>query len=88
MADALFARWLCRFVVPAAVTSDRGTQFTSVVWEALCARLGNKHITTTVFHPCSNGMVKRAHRQLKDALLARQAEIDWPEHLPWVLLGL
>jgi hypothetical protein len=51
-------------------------------------RLGIKHITTTTFHPCSTGMVERAHRQLKDALRARQAANDWPEHLPWVLLGL
>jgi hypothetical protein len=77
-----------RFGVPAAVTSDRGTQFTSAVWEALCTRLGIKHIISTAFHPCSNGMVERAHHQLKDALRARQAVNDWPEHLPWVLLGL
>ncbi len=82
VADALVANWLCRFGVLAAVTSDRGTQFTKTVWVALCARLGAKHITTTVFHPCSNGMVKRAHRQLKDALRARQPANDWPEHLP------
>jgi hypothetical protein len=87
-ADALVTGWICRFGVPAAVTSDRGTQFTSAVWEALCTRLGIKHITTTAFHPCSNGIVERAHRQLKDAMRARQAANDWPEHLPWVLLGL
>jgi len=31
-------------------------------------------------------MVKRAHRRLKDALKARMAAADWPQHLPWVLL--
>jgi hypothetical protein len=41
--------WICRFGVPAAITSDHGTQFTSAVWEALCTRLGIKHITTTAF---------------------------------------
>jgi transposase InsO family protein len=87
-ADALVAGWISRFEVPAAVTSDRGTQFTSAVWEALCTQLGIKHITITAFHPCSNGMVERTHRQLKDTLQARQAANDWPEHLPWVLLGL
>ncbi len=87
-ADTLVAGWICRFGGPSAVTSDSGTQFTSVVWEALCMRLGIKHITTTAFHPCSNGMVERAHRQLRDVLRARQAANDWPEHLLWVLLGL
>ncbi len=85
---ALVAGLICRFGVPAAVTSDRGTLFTSAVWEALCTQLGIKHITTTAFHPCSNRMVERAHRQLKDALRAHQAANYWPEHLPWVLLGL
>jgi hypothetical protein len=87
-ADALVAGWICRFEVPAAITSDHGTQFTSAVWEALCTQLGIKHITTTAFHPCSNGIVERAHRQLKDTLRARQSANDWPENLPWVLLGL
>ena len=33
-------------------------------------------------------MVERVHRQLKDALRAREAGAEWPEDLPWVLLGL
>ena len=47
-----------------------------------------KHIITTSYHPQANGMVERAHTQLKDALRAREAGADWPDHLPWVLLGL
>jgi transposase InsO family protein len=82
--DALVAGWVSRFGVSAVITSDRGTQFTSAVWEVLCIQ----HITTTAFHPCSNGMVERCHRQLKDTLRARSAANDWPDHLPWVLLGL
>jgi hypothetical protein len=32
--------------------------------------------------------VERAHRQLKEALKSRLAGAAWPDHLPWVLLGL
>ena len=39
-------------------------------------------------HPQANGLVERFHRQLKDALLSRLDNQDWPSHLPWVLLGL
>ncbi len=46
------------------------------------------HITTTAYHPQSNGIVERAHRQIKDALRARLAGVEWPQHLPWVLLSL
>jgi hypothetical protein len=33
-------------------------------------------------------MVERSHRSLKESLKARLASVDWPQHLPWVLLGL
>lgn len=87
-ADALVAGWISRFGVPAVMTTDRGVQFTSAVWAVLCKRLGIQHVTTTSYHPQSNGIVERFHRQLKDSLRARLALTDWPSHLPWVLLGL
>ena len=87
-ADALVAGWVSRFGIPAVMTTDRGVQFTSAVWSVLCQRLGIKHVTTTAYHPQSNGMIERFHRQLKDSLRARLASADWPSHLPWVLLGL
>ena len=74
--------------MPANITTDRGRQFTSSLWSSLCEKLGVSHITTTAYHPQSNGMVERAHRQIKDALRARLAGPEWPLHLPWVLLGL
>jgi len=39
-------------------------------------------------HPQSNGMVERTPGQLKAAWTARLTGSRWPEHLPWVLLGL
>jgi hypothetical protein len=58
------------------------------VWPALFQRLNIDHITTTAYHPQSNVMIERTHRQLKDAFLSRLAGLQWPEHLPWVLMGL
>ena len=87
-ADALVAGWISRFGVPAAITTDRGAQLTSAVWQVLCKKLGIIHITTTAYHPQANGLVERFHCQLKDSMWARLAASDWPSHLPWVLLGL
>jgi transposase InsO family protein len=86
--DAFLGTWVSRFGVPETITTDRGTQFTSDAWQELCTKLGSRHVTTTAYHPQSNGLVERAHRQLKDALRARQTGPDWPQHLPWALLGL
>jgi hypothetical protein len=87
-AKAFFSGWVARFGVPAVITSDRGAQFTSSLWAALCQLLNISHSTTTANHPQSNGLVERFHRQFKDALRARSAAADWADHLPWVMLGI
>ena len=87
-ASALFQGWVSRFGVPAVITSDRGAQFTSSLWAALCTLLNIQHAQTTAYHPQSNGLVERFHRRLKEALRARLAAVNWMDHLPWVLLGL
>jgi transposase InsO family protein len=71
-----------QFGVPAIITLDRGAQVTSSIWDALCSKLGVKHSTTMAYHPQSNGLVERAHRQLKEALKSRLAGATWLDHLP------
>jgi hypothetical protein len=87
-ATALIGGWIARFGVPQRITSDRGPQFTLVVWSALTSKLGIKSQLTSPYHPQSNGAVERFHRRLKDALRAHMAGSDWSANLPWVLLGL
>jgi hypothetical protein len=87
-ADALISGWVSRFGIPEQVTSDRGRQFCSSVWDTLTHQLGVKMRFTTPYHPQSNGLVERFHRHLKDALHTRMAGADWIQHLPLVLLGL
>jgi hypothetical protein len=82
------ATWVARFGIPDTVTRDRGAQFSSATWASFCKQVGLQHIMTTAYHPQSNSLVERAHRQLKAALRAREASTDWPSHLPWVLFGL
>jgi hypothetical protein len=49
---------------------------------------GHHPHNTSAYHPQSNGLVERAHRQLKEGLKTRLASHEWPAHLPWVLLGM
>jgi transposase InsO family protein len=88
VAAALFSGWISRFGVPAIITSDRGAQFISNIWNSLCLLLQIKHQPTIAYHPQANGMVERLHRRLKDALRAHGATATWAAELPWVLLGL
>ncbi len=79
---------MSRFGVLAVITSDRGAQFTSSLWAALCSLLNIQHNQTTAYHLQSNGMVERFHHRLKDALRACCAAANWVDHLLWVFLGL
>ena len=50
--------------------------------------VGTYKIRTTSFHPASNGMIERIHRQIQDSLKARSNTTNWSDDLPFVLLGI
>ena len=87
-AAALVRHWVARFGVPGDITTDRGRQFTSHLWQGLNQLLGIASSTTTAYHPQSNGLVERMHRQLKAALKARLTDACWMKELPMVMLGI
>jgi len=56
--DTFISSWVARFVMPATVSTDRGTQFTLALLSSTCTHLGVQHILTTAYHRQSNGMVE------------------------------
>jgi transposase InsO family protein len=54
-----------RYGVPTVITSDRGSQFTSALWDSLCTILGIWHVQTTAYHPQSNGLVENIRPKLR-----------------------
>ena len=40
VADAFFGGWVARFETPATITTDRGAQFESRLWDTLCNQFG------------------------------------------------
>ena len=86
--QAFVSNWIARYGIPADVTSDQGAAFTSALWTGLAKELGYQTHFTTSYHPQSNGLVERFHRDLKTAIRCRGSEGDWLSQLPWALLGL
>ncbi|KAF2351531.1 Integrase catalytic core [Trinorchestia longiramus] len=80
--------WIARFGVPLRITHDRGAQFASKLWADVSSLLGCANFSTTAFHPQSNGLIERVHRDLKTALKCLNSRTDWVDHLPMVLLSL
>ena len=87
ISKAFYNNWIVRFGVPWKLVTDRGTQFSSQIFQTLSRICGIKLLHTTAYHPQCNGKVERLHRSIKAALKAHN-NLSWSETLPTVLLGL
>jgi cleavage and polyadenylation specificity factor subunit 1 len=88
VARAFVQHWIARYGVPKSISTDRGAQFESMLFNELATMLGSVHIRTTSFHPSSNGLIERTHRTLKTALRAQAEPLQWLYKLPLILLYL
>ncbi|GFV82123.1 hypothetical protein TNCV_2790211 [Trichonephila clavipes] len=84
---ALLSVWISRFVCPAIITTDQGTNFESSLFRELSNILGTNRIRCCAYHPKANGLVERLHRHLKSAIKAHENS-KWSEIIPIVLLGM
>lgn len=86
-ASAFISGWVARFGCPEKITTDRGKQFDSQLFQCMSSIIGAYHCPTTAYHPQCNGLVERMHRQLKAAIMCHN-NAQWSEVLPLVLLGM
>jgi len=87
VAKALYTGWITRFGVPEVITTDQGTQFESLTFNNTIKLLGIKRVRTTAYHPQTNGLVERLHRQLKAAIKCYNSQ-NWVDIIPSVLFGM
>ena len=89
IAHLLVEQIVSRHGVPSEVLSDRGTSFLSKLMQELYDLLGTHKISTTAYHPQTDGLVEKFHRTLSD-MLAKTVEEggrDWDTRLPYVLFA-
>lgn len=89
VARALLSGWISRFGSPLYITCDQGKQFESQIFQELERLFGITHQRTTPYHPNSNGLIERFHRDVKASLKCHnEGNPRWTETLPLVMMGL
>ncbi|XP_066965514.1 uncharacterized protein [Macrobrachium rosenbergii] len=79
-----------QYGIPRIVQTDRGTNFTSTLFQEVMKVMGIKHSMSTVYHPQSQGCLERFHQTLKEGLtkFCEETGKDWEEGLPFVLYAV
>ena len=89
IADRILTGIICRHGLPKAILSDRGSNFVSKLAQTIYSMLGIKRVTTTAWHPQSNGIVERFNGTLKVTLSmwVNEMQSDWDLLLPYALFA-
>jgi transposase InsO family protein len=85
-ADIMLMHVVRHHGMPTDVISDRGSQFVSQFWQALCKLVGMESKTSTAYHPQTDGQTERANRVVIDTLRSYCDEVQgaWDTHVPLV----
>ncbi len=78
------------FGFPKVIQTDQGTNFMSRLFKQVLSQLKIKHVTSSAYHPESQGALERFHQTLKSMLSKYCAESgkDWDEGLPLLLFAV
>ncbi len=83
-ANAFYANVWKLHGIPEVFVSDRGTQFTSDVWDLLCKNLKIDAKLSTAYHPQTDGQTERANGVMEHYLRAfvNYMQDDWAKWTP------
>ena len=87
-ANAFLLHWIARFDCTLNLTTDRGGQFCSELFNNFCINFGISLKITTAYRPASNGIIEKTHRTIRATLKAHENPLNWHSNLGLVLLGL
>lgn len=84
-AKAFNTHIVCIFGIPNEIVTDQGTNFMSNLFKDLCKLLKINKLSTTAYHPESNGALERTHRTLIEYIrcFCNPQQTDWDTWLPF-----
>ncbi|XP_068206239.1 uncharacterized protein [Palaemon carinicauda] len=79
-----------RFGIPKIIQSDCGTNFTSRYFKRKMNELAINHVTSSPYHPESQGQVERFHQTLKSILrkFCLETGYEWDKEIPFALFAI
>ena len=82
--------YFARFGLPEVIQSDCGTNFTSKYFSDKMKELQIRHVTSSPYHPESQGSIERFHQTLKTLLKKYSGEEseNWDQELPYLLFAV
>jgi transposase InsO family protein len=85
LAELYMSRIVCLHGVPKKIVSDRGSQFTSKVWEKLHETMDTKLNFSSAYHLQTDGQTERTNQILEDMLRASALKYgkSWDKSLPY-----
>lgn len=91
VASALIRIWISRFGSPRVLVSDQGPEFTSVLLQNLCVKLGIEQIFSAPYHPEGNAPIETFHWTLRKGLTClpprQKASLTFDEKHSLVLMS-
>ena len=81
---------IARFGTPTFIHSDRGANFESNLFQAVCTLLQIAKTRTTAYRPSANGQVERMNRIVLHVIrcFLGKNKRDWDEYLPYVGMAI
>jgi hypothetical protein len=89
-ASMFFREIFPHYGMPQRIVSDRGSQWSSEFFQAVCDRAGVRLHMSTAYHPQTNGLVERTNEVIAAALrhFVSADQRDWDEYLPFIEYAL
>lgn len=79
IANHFVHRFICNFGIPTSILTDQGSDFNSNLFKDIAKLFKLKKLTTTAYHPQSNGALERTHGTITDYLrhYVSGSQTDW-----------